>query len=93
MRTRLLKKSVCNWLCNSTGLLNRRARAVNRICLTKIIQMVINKNINYFDETQWKLFLERFNIDYKMMINGDDELRSIIYTIFQEDFKKFDYDK
>jgi hypothetical protein len=55
--------------------------------------MVINKNINYFDETQWKLFLERFNIDYKMMINGDDELRSIIYTIFQEDFKKFDYDK
>lgn len=53
----------------------------------------INKNIKLFDEVQWKLFLERFNIDYKMMINGDEELKSIIYTIFQEDFKKFDYEK
>ena len=51
----------------------------------------INKSIKHFDEVQWKLFLQQFNIDYKMIINGDNDLRNIIYTIFQQDFEKFGY--
>jgi hypothetical protein len=51
----------------------------------------IDKNMKNFDETQWRLFLDGSNINYKMIINGDDELKSIIYNIFREDFIKFGY--
>lgn len=68
----------------------------NSICNTnnskgKMDEM--NRNIQHFDENQWKMYLERYNINYTLILDGDFELKEKIYSMFETDFKHFGYQK
>jgi hypothetical protein len=53
----------------------------------------LNPYVKYFDENQWKLYLDRFNINYQFIIDADPELKEMIYTLYKHDFEKFGYAK
>jgi hypothetical protein len=53
----------------------------------------LNNNIQHFDEHQWKIYLDKFNINYKLIIEGDYELKHKLYMLFEADFIAFCYEK
>lgn len=49
------------------------------------------KKLKHYERNGWFEYLSEYNLNYKDIINNDDELKHLIYKIYEKDFLKFGY--
>jgi len=51
------------------------------------------KELKYFTPEKWSEYLDKYNLNYKDIINNDPELKQLINSIYESDFLDFNYKK
>jgi hypothetical protein len=51
------------------------------------------KELKYFTPEKWSKYLDKYNLNYKDIIENDQELKQLIYSIYEADFLEFNYKK
>ena len=49
------------------------------------------KKLKHFTPDEWNLYLSKYNIIYKDIIDNDAELKQMIYKMYEKDFLEFNY--
>jgi hypothetical protein len=75
----------------SPNILGRKENSIlQQTNSTKKKKCIANREIKYFDPTQWRTYMEQYNIDYNVLLE-DKDLRKKIYSLFQCDFISYNY--
>ena len=51
----------------------------------------IIRQLKHFTPEKWLDYLSKYNLDYKDIIENDEELKNLIYKIYEKDFLELNY--
>jgi len=54
-------------------------------------EMEIFKKLKHFTTDEWLNYLSKYNLDYKEIIENDEELKKLIYEMYKSDFIELGY--
>jgi hypothetical protein len=49
------------------------------------------RQLKYFTPEKWIVYLEKYNLNYKYIIDNDPEFKNLIYKLYEKDFLELNY--
>jgi hypothetical protein len=78
------KFDILNYCANNNVYKKEQTKIINND--TKLI-----RQLKHFTPEKWLDYLSKYNLSYKDIIENDEELKTLIYKIYENDFLEFNY--
>ena len=78
------KFDILNYYTNNNVYKKEQTKIINND--TKLI-----RQLKHFTPEKWLDYLSKYNLSYKDIIENDEELKNLIYKIYENDFLEFNY--